>query len=170
MNGTQRTAIALLGALRTGDNRRMGDKSEFSGRRARFRAWLGRHFLAMIVVAIVLATLAYKNQWELYASSIDGNIVFDSGQCGWPAQWLDTLENVRTDAAGVDSHPLGPMAVEIRWGWLALDASIAIAAAVCTWTLFSRTQRKVRHFWQVSLPSLIALVALAGVISAIWNA
>ena len=119
MNGTQRIAIALLGAFRTGDNRRMGDKSEFSGRRARFRAWLGRHFLAMIVVAIVLATLAYKNQWELYASSIDGNIVFDSGQCGWPAQWLDTLENVRTDAAGVDSHPLGPMAVEIRWGWLA---------------------------------------------------
>ena len=47
--------------------------------------------------------------------------------------------------------PIKPRYTVTSWPSLLLDALVAVVSLIATWILFSRTQRRCQHWWQVSL-------------------
>ena len=150
------------------DNPRMDAPSAPPGKSARLRHWLARHLVAMIAVAIVLATLGWKNQYQFQFGEGGAEWTIWSAY-GWPCNYVD-----RTDS-GPLVIPRGGLSqcttVYIFNGWqpLLLDASIAIMSLIATWVLFSRTQRRCERWWQLSLSSLFGFVMLAAVVCTVLN-
>lgn len=144
----------------------MATLSADAGKISRVRRWFVRHLLATIATTFVLGTFAWKNQYrESYATG-DLGWLDQLGNYGWPLTCVS-----RDDFTGADHECKISVS---SWPSLLLDASLAIAAVVATWVVFRRTQRQCERSWQISLASLLALMLLAGAISAIvasgWRA
>jgi len=135
-----------------------------------FRGWLARHVAAAGAVAIVLAAIAWKNQHYCNvspASDVVGDWL-DYRLYGWPWVGFSRCRDLYWEPLAGAWVPIDPQQYSIdSWPALALDLSVALASAAATWFVFSRTQRRVERWWELSLPTLIAFVALAGIICAI---
>lgn len=130
----------------------------------RVRRWFGRHLLAMVATMIVVGTFAWKDQYRLSEGFTDVGNLDEWGDYGWPWTCVDREDVFYPYTTG----PVHTREFSIgSWTSLVLDASVAIAVIVATWAVFSGTQQRCGHWWQISLKSLLALLLLASVLSAI---
>lgn len=136
----------------------------------RIRVWFARHLLAIVAASAVLGALGRKNEYR--NNSFGGLDLWqdvETGHYGWPQTCVGEISITEVDTTS-NAHILKSREYSINSGWgLCLDISFAVAFMVGMWVVFSRTQRRVQRWWQISLPSLIAIMALAGILCAIWN-
>ena len=158
---------ALSPFVRIGDNSGMDALAAQPGKSARLRRWLARHLVAMIATAIVLTTLGWKSQYQPGAvtrSGIRGVYQeISEGWFGWPRSCVNQYDISMWYGSTQRPSFMSPYSVT-SWPSLLLDAVIAAVSLIVTWILFSRTQRRCQHWWQVSLPTVVGFVILAAVV------
>lgn len=158
---------ALPSFLLVGDNPWMDAPTAPPGKSARLRHWFGRHWVAIVATAIVLTTLGWKSQYQPGAvtrSGIRGVYQeISEGWFGWPRSCVNQYDISMWYGSTQRPSFMSPYSVT-SWPSLLLDAVIAAVSLIVTWILFSRTQRRCQHWWQVSLPTVVGFVILAAVV------
>jgi hypothetical protein len=129
------------------------------GKSARLRHWLARHLAAMIATTVVLATLGWESQYQEVGGVVELGCLSQWGDYGWPRACVRADDFF--EPWGSPYHTSDYTVTS--WPSLLLDTTIAVVSLVATWVVFTRTQRRCRGWWQLSLASLFAFVALAAV-------
>ena len=134
------------------------------------RDWFAMHLVAIAATCALLGVLGWKNKYHGEGSQeLELQDWFEGGEYGWPrtcvARNSELAASSTTNTFVLKSRKYS---IESWWG-LGLDILVAVALLGVTWIVFSRTQRRIQRWWQLSLASIIMLVALAGLMWAIWN-
>lgn len=132
-------------------------------RRRRERPWV-----AVVAVAIVVGLLLCKNNCHIHflkprIITSHANLWAVGETFGWPRifAWRESKD-----------YPVSPdvrIVASSSWPAILLDVAVAIVATVATWIVFRRTQRDSERWNQISLATLLALVALAAIICGVAN-
>ncbi len=136
---------------------------------ARIRDWFARHLVAIVATCAVFGAFGCKNK---YRNSSLGGLdlweVIETGDYGWPQTCVGEISTTEVDTPS-NSHVLKSREYSIEsWWGLCLDVLVAVAFMGATWIIFTRTQRNIRNWRQLSLRSLLGLVALAGLLFAMF--
>jgi hypothetical protein len=136
------------------------------GKPARLRHWFARHLVALVATLIVLGILGWKNQYQLALRVGQLGHATAWVSYGWPRACVDRVDDLKfVISAAQPFTPNSPSIYSVRsWPSLLLDSAIAAVSLIVIWILFSHTQRRCQRWWQLSLTSLLAFVALAAVI------
>ncbi len=129
------------------------------GRSARLRRWLGRRWVAIVAVLVVVGVLGVKN--FRFHNVREKPLDVHWGYHGWPQLCIDAIWygfNESSNSIRI-----------LSWRALLIDAGIAVTLPLAAWLVFRRTQRGCERWNQISLATLLALAALAVVLCAIWN-
>jgi len=135
------------------------------GKSTRLRRWV-----AIVVVASLFALIVCKDQYtELGAVGSGPLDLMLVGSYGCPLACIDRRDFLayQYGTGTILKHGIGYDIVS--WPSLLLDIAVLIGLPSIAWLVLCRTQRHCERWNQISLATILALVALAAVACAIWK-
>jgi hypothetical protein len=130
------------------------------------RHWWSRNWIACLAAVTVATSFAWKN-----AVCAPFFLWPRSGEYGWPLPFLVRSVEIHGTLIHLDGTRGREETTYAVADWPAafVDCFAAIASVIITAVVFSRAQQRCAHWYQISLSTLLALIAMCAILCAIWK-